>query len=82
MEEVDNPTVPEMVKELYIVILGVKGTAEEGMAGKVNKIERHLVALNAAVIKNTAWRKAHTWLIGICFTAVITVSSILIVVIT
>jgi isopropylmalate/homocitrate/citramalate synthase len=63
LADTGKPTVPEMVGELYTVILGVKGTSEKGMVGKINKMESQLSDMNGVVKANTAWRKAHTWLI-------------------
>jgi len=57
----------EVLIELRTAVLGIKGTAEKGMAGDVRDIKIHLERLNGSVAKNTAWRKT---MVGI-FTATI-----------
>ena len=62
-------TLEQMIRELYVVILGVPGTDEKGMAGDITEIKEHLSQLNGAVKTNTAWRKAMCWTIGIIIAA-------------
>ena len=57
----------EVLVELRTAVLGIKGTAEKGMAGDVRDIKIHLERLNCSVARNTAWRKM---MVGI-FTATI-----------
>ena len=62
-------TTDDMIKDLYVVILGVPGTDDKGMAKLVNDIEKHLRELNGVVRTNTTWRKAMCWSIGIIVAA-------------
>lgn len=58
-------TPEQMIAELYTVILGVPNTADRGMAKQVEDIEKHLRQLNGDVARNTSWRKAIIWMVGI-----------------
>ena len=68
-------TPDEMIGELYTVILGVPGTEEGGMAERsrlmakrCESIETHLKQLNGQVTRNTTWRKAFCWALGLVST--------------
>ncbi len=65
-------TTDEMIKDLYIVMLGVPGTDEKGMAGDVRDMNKELKLLNGAVKTNTTWRKAFCWILGLITTALVT----------
>jgi len=59
-----NKTPEQMIQELYIVLLGVPGTAEKGACQKIIDIEQHLREMNGKIQSNTAWRKALVWIVG------------------
>ena len=63
-----SKTPEQMIQELYTVILGVPNTDEVGMAGRCKRIEAHLAELNGDVKRNTTWRKAFVWAMGLMAT--------------
>jgi len=54
----------DLITEIHTVLLGVPGTKDNGVVGKLGRIEKQLNTLNGAVNTNTAWRKAIVWIIG------------------
>jgi len=61
------------IDEMHTVLLGVKGTEDTGVVGQIKDIADQVKETNGCVRTNTAWRKAHTWLIGIAITVIIIV---------
>ena len=47
--------------QILTALVGIPGTEETGLVGKVNKIEAHLELLNGQVKTNTIFRKIGTW---------------------
>jgi len=79
-------TSDQMIQELYTVILGVPDTADRGMAQQTRDIEAHLRLLNSQVsknetqtTKNTTWRKAMLWAIGVIGTGLGIIAGIVLV---
>ena len=72
-------TSDQMIQELYTVILGVPDTADRGMAQQTRDIEAHLRQLNSKVEKNTTWRKAMLWAIGVIGTGLGIIAGIVLV---
>lgn len=58
----------DMIKEVWTVLLGVSGTEAGGMVQDVRDIAKGLKILNGYVQKNTAWRKAISWVVGLIIT--------------
>jgi len=58
-------TQSRMLMEMYTSWFGVPGTEDKGAIEKIKLTETHLAILNGSVRTNTAWRKVHTWVIGI-----------------
>ena len=54
----------QKLNEVYIALLGIRGTGDQGCVGKINNIEKHLRTLNGSVSTNTTWRKAMVWVLG------------------
>jgi len=65
----------ELLQTVYTTLLGIPGTEETGVVGDLKDIKSHLADLNGAVRTNTAWRKAHTWVIGLTVTGLIAISA-------
>lgn len=62
----------KLLIELKTVIIGMKGSEEDGMAGDIKEIKRHIADQNGKVDKNTTFRKVGTWIGGILFIAILT----------
>ena len=67
-----DKTTEQMIADLYTIMLGVPGTDEGGMSERSKEmvkrcvsIENHLKELNGAVTRNTTWRKAFCWALGL-----------------
>jgi len=58
-----NKTLGEMIAELYILVAGLPGTDETGLAGDVREIKVQLKEINGCVKTNTAWRKAFCFIV-------------------
>jgi len=69
----------QMIQEVYTVMLGVPDTSDKGMAGDIKDIKEHLKQLNSQVTKNTTWRKAMIWAIGVIGTGLGIVAGIVLV---
>lgn len=61
----------KMLQELYTAMLGVPGTGDKGLVGKVHRIESELTNINGCVQTNTAWRKYLTVTLGVIISGVI-----------
>ena len=60
-----SKTLEEMVQEIHTVVLGVPGTKDTGMAGKLDGLSNRMDGISRAVEANTSWRKALVWIVGV-----------------
>ena len=69
-------TQSRMMMELYTSWFGVPGTEDNGAVEKIKNIETHMAELNGSVRINTAWRRAHTWALGIVTALLVSLFSV------
>ena len=55
----------QMIQEIYTVMLGVPGTDDRGLVGDCREIKVELKQQNGDIKKNTTWRKAFCWALGL-----------------
>lgn len=68
--ELDNKSEKQLLTEIHTILLGVPGTDEKGVVGKLRELSEQTQGISRAVQTNTTWRKAFAWVIGVIITAV------------